>query len=67
MNEKSEAWMQEVRAAAFAVYGPSPLTTEPVMVAARFYFMRPSSHFGSGRNTEKLKRSTPAVHAQSPV
>lgn len=66
MNDKSKGWMQEVRAAAFAAYGPSPLITEPVVLTARFYFMRPSSHFGSGRNADKLKPSAPAVHAQSP-
>lgn len=66
MNKKSKSWMQEVRAVAFAAFGPNPLINEPVVLTARFYFMRPSSHFGSGKNADKLKPSAPAVHAQSP-
>lgn len=65
-NAKSKDWMQEVRSAAHAAHGGRPLIIEPVELTIRFYFARPQSHYGSGKNSGVLKGSAPRVHAQSP-
>jgi Holliday junction resolvase RusA-like endonuclease len=38
----------------------------PVVVGFDFYFPRPKGHFGSGRNAEILKASSPAFPATKP-
>lgn len=42
------------------------LITGPVVIKYRFMFARPKSHFGTGRNAEKLKDSAPDYHARIP-
>ena len=41
-----------------------PLINDPVCVEIIFYFARPKSHFGTGKNAEKLKPSAP-IHCTS--
>lgn len=65
-NEKSKVWMAEVRAAAFEAMRGCPLLASPLALSITFHFKRPSSHFGSGRNSGSLKASAPLLHAQSP-
>ncbi|MCC7334418.1 MAG: RusA family crossover junction endodeoxyribonuclease [Pirellulaceae bacterium] len=65
-NHKSKSWMQEVRHAAIAELGQIELVTAPIELTARFYFARPKSHYGSGKNAGVLKASAPRIHAQSP-
>ena len=65
-NDKSNGWMQEVKWAAISALGKIELITEPIELTARFYFARPQSHFGSGKNAGVLKASAPSIHAQSP-
>lgn len=38
----------------------------PVAVSYRFFFARPKSHYGTGKNDQTLKASAPAYHAQRP-
>ena len=38
----------------------SPLINDPVSVEITFFFARPKSHFGTGRNSAKLKDSAPS-------
>mgnify|MGYP000554286516 CR=1 FL=1 len=38
----------------------------PMVVKMTFYFPRPKSHFGTGRNAEKLKPKSPKFHLQKP-
>ena len=38
----------------------------PVMLQVDFFFARPKSHYGTGRNSEKLKKSAPGEHVQTP-
>lgn len=38
----------------------------PVGVQMNFYFPRPKSHYGTGKNAHKLKLSAPIHHAQKP-
>lgn len=66
MNAKSKTWMQEVKWAAISALGQIELITSPIELTARFYFCRPQSHFGSGKNAGVLKASAPSIHAQSP-
>ena len=64
-NKHSGEWMGRVAAAAAEAYG-GDLIDEPVRLACVFQFARPKSHFGTGRNSDKLKASAPARHAQKP-
>ena len=50
----SEAWT-----------GRAPLDCA-VKLSATFYFQRPKSHFGTGRNSAVLKDSAPPDHIQTP-
>lgn len=38
----------------------------PLKVELRFYFSRPNSHYGTGRNARLLKPSSPAGHTKRP-
>ena len=38
----------------------------PIAMVCRFVFPRPKSHFGTGRNSDKLKPSAPVDHIQKP-
>jgi Holliday junction resolvase RusA-like endonuclease len=40
-------------------------TDKAVAVDMRFFVERPKSHFGTGRNSEKLKKSAPAFPTES--
>lgn len=40
--------------------------TGPVLVDAVFYLPRPKSHYGTGRNTSRLKDSAPLVPTTKP-
>lgn len=42
------------------------LMTGPISMIVRFDFERPKSHFGTGRNSGKLKASAPAHHISTP-
>lgn len=64
-NEKSGAWMTDIKAAAYRAYN-GPLLQGPIELRVAFYFKRPQAHYGSGRNVESLKASAPEYHAQSP-
>lgn len=67
MNKHSGNWMQEVKHAALKVVGTNHvLLTGPIELTMAFYFLRPKSHYGTGRNGGKLKNSAPKLHAQSP-
>jgi Holliday junction resolvase RusA-like endonuclease len=41
-----------------------PTITDPVVLRCHFHFARPASHFGTGRNTGRLKASAPTWHYQ---
>lgn len=46
-------------AMASTIYGGDWPLTEAVHVGAYFYFIRPKSHYGTGRNSEVLKGTAP--------
>ena len=42
------------------------ISTGPILLAVTFTFERPRSHFGSGRNADKIKPSAPAFPTGAP-
>ena len=65
-NHRSKSWMENVRDHASILWGDRLLLDIPVQLTAQFYFKRPRSHFGTGRNAGKLKSHAPMHHGQSP-
>jgi len=65
-SEKRKQWANAVSTAAAEAMRGRDLITSPVVVRAVFYFRRPASHYGSGRNSASLKASAPELHAQAP-
>lgn len=65
-NPRTRPWRAAVTAAAHEAMGERVPTLGPVKVRARFYFMRPKSHFGSGRNAAIVKDSAPDFHTTFP-
>ena len=61
-SKKVAPWRSDVRDAALTAMGGTwqPLTG-PVTVDVTFYFPRPKSHYGTGRNTDTLKLGAPAT------
>lgn len=56
-NKKTKPWMDSVKCFALQAYSGPPLE-EPIELEITFQFLRPKSHFGTGRNAGKLKLST---------
>jgi crossover junction endodeoxyribonuclease RusA len=52
-------WRDSVTAAAIDARRDRPTIQGPVEVSAWFYFDRPQSHYGTGRNAGRLKDSAP--------
>ena len=64
-NKRQKPWMAVVRLAATEAYSGPPLTG-PIAYEFWFYLPRPRSHFGSGKNSDKLKTSAPAYPTTKP-
>ena len=43
-----------------------PLITEAVKITAIYVFARPKGHYGTGRNSSKLKASSPVMYTKKP-
>jgi Holliday junction resolvase RusA-like endonuclease len=65
-SAKRKNWANAVSSAAAEAMDGGELIAGPVRLVVRFYFARPQSHYGTGRNAGTLKASSPAHHAQSP-
>ncbi len=65
-NVKSKDWLAAVSAAAGEVCVGEDLMEGPLMLDAIFYFARPKSHYGTGRNASKVKPSAPKLHSNQP-
>lgn len=63
--KKSAPWKHYVAAAAREAYD-GPLLTGALTVSFHFYFPRPASHMGSGRNAGKIKASAPSFITKAP-
>lgn len=64
-NKHSKAWMDSVKLAAHQAYA-GELLAGPIVLSVEFYFRRPQSHYGSGRNYGQVKESAPLWHTQTP-
>lgn len=65
-NKLSKSWMSQVRSAAGEHMNGGELVSGPVALSIVFFFARPKSHFGSGKNATVVKPSAPAWHTQTP-
>ena len=57
-SKKVAPWRQDVRHAALEYYQGEPIC-RAVAVKVEFIFARPKGHYGTGKNSEKLKPSAP--------
>ncbi|MCA9817082.1 MAG: RusA family crossover junction endodeoxyribonuclease [Cyanobacteria bacterium HKST-UBA01] len=64
-NPRTKFWRQDVVAAAAAQY-KGPLLLGPVRMQYIFVFPRPKSHYGTGKNADKLKVNAPYWHTTKP-
>lgn len=65
MNPNARQWATQVSATARGAY-QGPLIRDGVMVTAYFFFARPRSHFGTGRNQHIVKSSSPPRMISTP-
>lgn len=61
-SKRVAPWRADIRRAAEAAMQPrhEVLWAAPVYVQLDFYLARPKSHFGTGRNAQKIKESAPS-------
>lgn len=64
-SKKTKPWMQQVSQTAISEYD-GPVLTGAVWYNLKFYFHRPKSHYGTGRNASKIKSSSPEHHTKKP-
>ena len=64
-NKRQKPWMASVSAAALEVYAGPP-TNEAVKLDLLFMMPRAKSHFGTGKNADKLKPTAPELHTKKP-
>jgi Holliday junction resolvase RusA-like endonuclease len=66
-SKASYAWKEKVSDRAAEVFGNDhELVTGPLEVWLTFYVPRPASHYGTGRNADKLKDSAPKFPTVKP-
>jgi Holliday junction resolvase RusA-like endonuclease len=65
-SKQRKQWANAVATAAAEAMDGKPLMDGPVSLLVIFFFARPKSHYGSGKNAKTLKSSAPERHAQSP-
>lgn len=65
-NPATKPWRSAVAwEATAAMHGTQPLTG-PLELAVTFYFPRPKSHYGTGKNADRLKDTAPTWCATKP-
>jgi crossover junction endodeoxyribonuclease RusA len=65
-NPRTKPWRATVAAeAAVAMHG-KPMFAGPLHLSVVFYFPRPKSHYGTGRNANVLKPNAPSLHRVKP-
>ncbi len=65
-SKKVKPWREAVKTAALTVQDDQPPLDGPIDVTVHFYLPRPKGHYGTGRNTGKLKHSAPSHPATRP-
>jgi len=64
-NKRQKPWMSTVSVAAGEVFNGSVLRG-PVALTVQYFFPRPKSHYGNGRNAGIVKDSAPKHHISKP-
>ena len=64
-SKRSRPWENQISGVALERWDRPPLDGE-LAIKMVFYFPRPKSHFGTGKNSSKLKASAPAHHTTKP-
>jgi Holliday junction resolvase RusA-like endonuclease len=64
-NKKYEKVVRAAFAEQLPGFTPIPEHT-PIRMEVTFWFPRPKSHYGTGRNAERLKDSAPQYHVTKP-
>jgi len=59
-------WRNEVRMAAMLAMADKPPLEDGVQLRLHFFFERPKSHFGTGKNSERVKENAPRHHISYP-
>lgn len=65
-NPNTRPWRAAVAAEAAQVMGDRPPLEGAFELVVRFYFKRPDTHYGTGRNAGTLKQSAPTRHRVKP-
>ena len=65
-NVKLKPWRWTVGVTAAMAMAKRPHIKGPVRIRLQFLFPRPKSHYGTGRNYDKLKDKAPAVPTGKP-
>lgn len=69
-SNKVKPWRQDVKTAALAAISAQPTRWEPyvddVILEVTFYLPRPAGHYGTGRNAQQLKDSSPRRPSKKP-
>lgn len=65
-NPQTAPWRATVAAAGAEVMGEREPLTGPICLDVQFVFPRPRSHYGTGRNADRLRPSAPILHAVRP-
>jgi Holliday junction resolvase RusA-like endonuclease len=65
-DARLRSWRQDVTLTARQAMGALPILPGPVEIRLLFFFPRPKGHYGTGRNKDRLKRSSPAYPAVKP-
>lgn len=61
----AEEWKARILNAVKSQLPPAP-TTSTIQIELRYMFSRPKSHYGTGRNRGRLRRSAPPAHTNKP-
>lgn len=61
----TKPWQAVVSGEARDIYA-GPILTGPIQLELAFNFLRPKSHYGTGRNANRLKPSAPMHHTVKP-
>lgn len=64
-NKKQKPWMSHVREVAVENYKKPPIV-EAIRVLITFYLPRPKNHFGTGKNKDVVKKSSPIFPQSKP-
>jgi len=65
-NPRTKPWRATVAAAAAEAKNGQPPLDGPLKLEVVFTFIRPSAHYGTGRNAGILKASAPTWHTKVP-